>query len=129
MLQKYFLWFSAIGLTPIAFGYGLVPEASLNWLFGLNVESVNGRHIFRAIMGLYLALAGFWIVGAIKPQFTLAALYSAVVFMLGLAAGRIISLVVDGMPNLLLLFYLFLEIVFGMIGVWLINRKEDLLKS
>jgi len=48
-----------------------------------------------------------------------------VVFMLGLAAGRILSLVLDGLPNALLLIYLVLELALGIIGLMLINKSTN----
>ena len=75
-------------------------------------------------MGLYLALSLFWIIGAINVQLRQSALYSLVVFMLGLAAGRVLSLIIDGMPHWLLFVYLVLEIFFGTIGASLL-RKSD----
>lgn len=123
--QRLFLLVAAIGLFPIALSYGAVPQLSLNYLFNLDVSDTNSIHIFRAVMGLYLALIAFWLVGVFKSQFRLAALYSLVVFMFGLAAGRILSLVLDGMPHWLLTTYLFLELAFGAIGVVLIKRSKQ----
>ncbi len=124
MLIKYFLWGSAFGLTPIALGYGLSPQDSLSWLFDLNIDSVNGKHIFRAIMGLYLALATFWVIGGYKAHLRTPALYSLVVFMFGLAGGRVISWVIDGTPDALLVIYLVLEVVFGFAGLSLLSLKD-----
>ncbi|MFN0098797.1 MAG: hypothetical protein ACKVS7_08995 [Gemmatimonadaceae bacterium] len=67
-LRQGFLVFTAIGLVPIALGYGLIPSQSLVYLFAVPVESVNGAHIFRAVMGLYLALSTFWSVGAYRAS-------------------------------------------------------------
>jgi hypothetical protein len=75
-------------------------------------------------MGLYLALSLFWVLGAFKVHLRQAALYSLIVFMLGLAAGRILSLLVDGMPYWLLLVYLLLELGFGALGI-LLAKKPD----
>jgi hypothetical protein len=44
--------------------------------------------------------------------------------MLGLAAGRILSLVVDGIPHWLLVVYLVLELVFGVLGILLIKKSD-----
>jgi Domain of unknown function (DUF4345) len=122
--RQTFLLVSAAGLTPIALGYGLDPSRSLGYLFDVAVSNVNGAHIFRAVMGLYLALVAFWIIGAFKVEVRQAALYSLVVFMLGLAAGRALSLLVDGMPHWLLVAYLVLELVFGILG-WRLLKKPD----
>ena len=123
-IRQSFLLVIAIGLMPVALSYGLLPERSLGLLFDVSVSNVNGTHIFRAIMGLYLALIAFWIIGAFKVEVRQAALYSLVVFMLGLAAGRALSLVVDGMPHWLLVVYLGLEIVIGTLGVQLLKKSD-----
>jgi hypothetical protein len=123
-IRQIFLLVTAIGLTPIALSYGLIPQKSLSYLFDVSISNINGSHIFRAIMGLYLALLSFWIVGAFKVQLRQGALYSLVVFMLGLALGRILSLVVDGMPSLLLIGYLGLELIFGILGLILLKKSD-----
>ena len=117
-----FLFSAAIGLVPIALSYGVNPGASLDSLFGVTIEGTNGTHLFRAIMGLYLALAAFWVVGAIRPRLAVPALWSLVIFMLGLAAGRLLSLAIDGVPHPLLLVYLGLEALFGIGGILLLKR-------
>jgi Domain of unknown function (DUF4345) len=119
--ESWFLVIAALGLTPIALAYGFMPSVSVPMLYGVAVEDVNTAHIFRAVMGLYLGMVVFWMMGARNDGLRSAALYSVVVFMLGLAAGRASSLVLDGMPNLMLVVYLFLEIGFGVIGLILIK--------
>ena len=101
-VRQIFLLVTAIGLIPVALTYGLQPSSSLGRLFDVSVANVNGTHIFRAVMGLYLALVVFLIIGAYRAEVMQAALFSLVVFMLGLAAGRTLSLVVDGRPHWLL---------------------------
>lgn len=121
---KAFLLFAATGLTPIALGYGAMPGTSLHWLFGIDASSVNSSHIFRAVMGLYLGLVLFWIAGAFNHGLQLAALWSLAVFMLGLAAGRVLSLLLDGFPHPLLFTYLILEVIMGVIALVLIRKYK-----
>lgn len=123
-LQSLFLLVTAAGLTPIALIYGIAPEKTLPWLFGIDATGVDTRHIFKAFMGLYLALVGFWIAGSLKPALRLPALWSLFIFMVGLALGRVLSLLVDGWPSALLMFYLFLEISFGGMGWWLLKAPK-----
>jgi predicted membrane protein len=123
-IRQIFLLIAAIGLTPIALSYGFMPQKSLHYLFDISVSDTNSIHIFRAVMSLYLALVLFWILGAFKTQLRQAALYSLVVFMLGLAAGRILSFVVDGVPHWLLGVYLVLEFFFGFLGILLIKKSD-----
>ena len=126
-IRQMFLLVVAIGLLPIALSYGLIPQKSLSYLFDITVSDPNSIHIFRAVMGLYLALIIFWLIGAFKVQVRQAALYSLIVFMFGLAAGRILSLIIDGMPHWLLAVYLVLELIFGVLGVLLIKKSDKAL--
>lgn len=125
--RQKFLLIAAAGLIPIALSYGVVPQATLKFLFDISIDGTNGIHIFRAIMGLYFALIIFWILGARSAKLTRPALFSLTVFMLGLAGGRTLSLIIDGMPHWLLFVYLILEILFGVVGLLMlitINETE-----
>jgi hypothetical protein len=125
--RQKFLLIAAAGLIPIALSYGVVPQATLKFLFDISIDGTNGIHIFRAIMGLYFALIIFWILGARIAKLTRPALFSLTVFMLGLAGGRMLSLLIDGMPHWLLFVYLILEILFGVVGLLMLitmNKPE-----
>lgn len=121
-LTKPFLLAAAMGLVPIALSYGVAPGVSLMWLFDVPVEGTNATHIFRAIMGLYLFLAAFWVGGAFNGKITRPALWSLVIFMLGLASGRLLSIVIDGVPSAMLVLYLVLELIFGLLGLALLRK-------
>lgn len=112
-----FLLFCAIGLVPIALSYGARPSVSLDVLYGISVESTNLTHIMRAVMGLYFGMIGCWIWGAFSKPIAGPALVSCAVFMLGIAAGRILSFLLDGMPHWLLVVYAVLEIVLGVMAI------------
>lgn len=123
-----FLIFCAVGLVPIALGYGAKPSATLDALFGIKVDTTNLTHIMRAVMGLYLGMVILWLYGAFNRSLAGPALVACAVFMLGLAAGRVLSFVMDGMPHWLLIVYAVLEIVLGVIAVALFKggcSKED----
>jgi hypothetical protein len=117
--NRAFLIFCAVGLVPIALGYGAKPSVSLDMLFGITVDTTNLTHIMRAVMGLYLGMVVFWLWGAFKPSMTGPALAGCAVFMLGLAAGRVLSFIIDGTPHWLLVVYAVLEIALGLIAVML----------
>lgn len=118
----FYLLLSALGVAIIAVSYGAAPARVLPWLLDVDVEGTNLRHVFRAVMGLYLAMAALWTAGAMRPRLTRAALISEVVFMAGLAFGRIISWLVDGTPSPLFIAYLGLELVFAVWGVTLLRK-------
>jgi hypothetical protein len=124
-LQKIVLAVAAIGLVPIALGYGFMPEKTLTPLYGFDVDNVNLKHIMRAIMGLYFGQVIIWLMGFSNPNLRRPAMYCLVVFMLGLAGGRILSLIVDGIPHWLLVVYLILELIIGLFGLKLIMTSNE----
>ena len=127
MKTRAFLIFCAVGLVPIALGYGAQPSTSLDGLFGITVDTTNLSHIMRAVMGLYLGMVVLWLWGALKTQMTAPALLSCAFFMIGLASGRVLSFILDGLPHWLLVVYAALEIVLGLLAIGL--YKAHILKE
>ncbi|MFM1889754.1 MAG: hypothetical protein RLZZ565_511 [Planctomycetota bacterium] len=119
---RFYLLFSAVGLLPIALSYGISPGRVIPAILDVPVETTDLAHVLRAVMGLYVALIGLWIAGSIRSSLTTAALVADVIFMFGLAAGRLLSLVLDGMPSPLLTIYLVLEVGMGLWGVAMLRR-------
>ena len=122
MSDRLILLLAAVGLVPIALSYGLVPSQSVTYLLGFPVEGTNQTHVFRAIMGLYLANVGFWLAGFAMSSLRIPALWSLFIFMGGLVAGRVVSLVIDGVPSFVLIFYLLAEVAFALLAVIAIRK-------
>ena len=125
MKIRAFLIFCSVGLVPIALGYGAKPSVSLDALFGITVDTTNLTHIMRAVMGLYLGMVAFWLYGAFNRSMAGPALAACAVFMLGLAAGRMLSFILDGLPHWLLVVYAALEIVLGLTATKLYRRRDS----
>jgi hypothetical protein len=89
----------------------------LPFLFDFKVESVDLNHVFRAMMGLYLGFATYWIIGIYKLEHWRHATLSNIVFMGGLGLGRMVSIIVDGMPSVAFLIGTVVEILFMLWGV------------
>ena len=123
--ESIFLMVAAVGLMPIALAYGLVPATTVPVLYGVEIDSINLTHIFRAVMGLYLAMIVFWILGATRESLRFSALCSMVVFMGGLAVGRLLSLFFDGIPGTLLVIYLLLELGFALVAFKLAKSLQS----
>lgn len=121
-MTRFYLLFSAAGLFAIALSYGVAPAAVLPKVLDLTVEGTDLTHIFRAVMGLYLAMIVLWVLGALRPNLTLAAVMAEVTFMFGLAFGRVLSILVDGVPSILLVAYTALEIVMGCWGILILKK-------
>jgi hypothetical protein len=73
-------------------------------------------------MGLYLAMVAFWALGAAREKYERAAIQSEVVFMGGLAAGRVASILIDVWPHFLLTGFAIVEIGLAVAGI--ILRKQ-----
>jgi hypothetical protein len=116
-LMQAYLLFIAIGLMPVALSYGLNPAAVLPQALNISVEGADQTQIFRALMGLYLGCSVFWAIAAFRPDWQRVAVIWGVFFMFSLAAGRTISLIVDGPASRLLDLYLVLEIFAGVLGL------------
>ncbi len=125
MRKRAFLIFCAVGLAPIALSYGAMPSTSLDMLFGIKTETTNLTHIMRAVMGLYFGMVVLWLWGAFSASMETPALVACAVFMLGLAAGRLLSFLVDGPPHWLLIVYAGLEIVLGLLAIALLRGTHS----
>jgi len=93
------LTISILIVVTIAFVYGFKPDL---W-FDVKVLTIDEFNIYKAIMGIYIAFSVLWFIGIIKENYWQAATISNFLFMLGLAFGRIISLILDGIPSTLFL--------------------------
>ena len=111
--MKLFLLVAGVFLIPVALSYGVDPAATLPMTMNVTVEGADETHIFRALMGLYLGMVAFCIIAAFTPAWQHVAVIWAVFFAYSLAIGRIISLMIDGIPSPMLLFYLAVELVVG----------------
>ena len=79
-------------------------------------------------MGLYLGMVVLWLIGIFKPAYWRIATISNVLFMSGLALGRIISLVVDGIPSIAFSIGLALELILALWGIKNLNKYGANLK-
>lgn len=83
----------------VAFVYGFKPDL----FFDVKVKTIDEHNIFKAIMGVYIAFSFLWFVGIIKEKFWQTATISNFLFMFGLAFGRIVSIIFDGIPSTIFL--------------------------
>jgi uncharacterized membrane protein YesL len=123
-MVRFYLLFSSAGLVVVALTYGLAPASALPAIAEIHVEGTDQSHVFRAIMGLYLGMIALWISGAFRSNFTRAAVIAEIFFMLGLACGRGLSIIVDGLPSMFFIASAVAEL--GM-GVWGIGVLRSLL--
>ncbi len=121
-MARLYLLVSAAGLTVVALSYGVAPATVLPQLLDITVEGTDLTHVLRAIMGLYLGMIVLWVLGAFRPSLTRAAVVAEIAFMSGLAVGRVLSIVVDGMPSIALLGYTGVEIAMAAWGMLVLKK-------
>lgn len=120
--ESWFLILTAIGVALVSLGYGVNPKLGMPLLYGIDIESVNQINMYRAIMGLYLAISLYWIIGALNENVKLSSLWSMFVFMTGIGSGRLTSVYLDGTPSTIFMFFLFIEIISAVLCLFFIFR-------
>ena len=123
-IKKAYLILAFSSVSVIALLYGVAPEWFAQTFLGLPQLGRDFEHILRAIAGLYLALGSFWLYAAFHPHLRNIAVVTTAIFAGGLAAGRVLSLALDGQPSPLLLFYLAIELALLPIARWVFRRPE-----
>src|SRR6478672_541009 len=124
-MKKLFLLVAGVFLIPVALSYGVDPAATLPMSMNVTVEGTDQTHIFRALACLYLGMVAFCLIAAfVQPSWQHVAVIWAVFFAYSLAIGRILSLIVDGMPSPILLFYMAVELIVGTLGLLVLIRER-----
>ena len=113
--KKPFLLLCALGLAGVGLLYGWNPSwfvnkfLNLGMAFSLGNGPIDLRHIFRAIGGLYVGIAYFWMRSAISGEGLDKAMISVCSICVFVAAARVASIVLDGMPSTFLVVSVVLE--------------------
>jgi len=105
--------------------YGANPGKLLPLIFDFQVENLELKNIFRAVMGLYLAFGAYWFLGVRQPVYWRSATISNILFMGGLGAGRLISLLLDGVSPQYTL-GMILELLMMGWGIYNLKYEEEL---
>jgi hypothetical protein len=109
-MRNLHLIISTILIVSIAFAYGIAPATILPVMFDFKVETTDLHNIFRSVMCLYLGMVIIWVAGIFKVRYWETATIVNIVFMSGLAIGRLVSFAADGIPSNTLLIGFFVEV-------------------
>jgi len=115
------LTISVFIVMVVAFLYGFKPDLC----FDVQVKTTDEQNIYKAIMGVYIAFSSFWIIGIVKQTYWQTATVSNVLFMLGLAFGRIVSLLFDGIPSTLFLLGIIGELTLGFYAFYQFKKSKE----
>lgn len=114
------LLISALIIIPVGLIYGFSPSL----LFDVELNTVDENNVFKAIMGLYLAFGFIFIIGIVQPIFWQTATISNVIFMFGLAFGRIVSLLLNGIPSTIFCIGILGELILGMLAFYHFKKEK-----
>lgn len=119
IITKIHLLISVIIVIPVAILYGFYPDALLE----LTPETLDEQNFNKAIMGIYMTFSALWTAALFNKAYLKTALISNVLFMLGLGFGRLMSVLVDGVPSNGYAFGLFGELFLGFYGLWVLKSQ------
>ena len=124
-LKKVLLVLSFVTICVIALLYGISPQWFFDTFLATSQKpSIDQSHILRAVMMLYVALGMFWLYCAFSDRYRDAGIIVIAVFCGGLVAGRILSVIVDGIPSPILILYIFMELSLVPVCIWLMRREN-----
>lgn len=124
-LKKSLLIFSFFIVSIIALLYGLSPRWFFEtFLIESQPPSLDQTHILRAVMMLYISIGLFWLFCAFSEKYRDAGIIVLCLFCGGLVAGRILSVLVDGVPSPILLLYIFMELSLVPLCIWLLKQEK-----
>ncbi|HPT49715.1 MAG TPA: DUF4345 domain-containing protein [Accumulibacter sp.] len=123
-IKQAFLILAFIMVSIIALLYGVSPQWFARTFLGVVDLNLNVAHILRAVMGLYLGLGLFWLFAVSSTKHRNTAVLTTVIFAAGLASGRMVSLVADGIPSPLLVFYTIIELALVPVAYWVYRLPE-----
>lgn len=119
-INKIHLIISVCIVVPVAILYGFKPHSN----FEIYPKTIDEYNMLKAIMGIYIGFSSLWILGIFKHNYLKTALITNIIFMLGLAIGRLISLAIDGVPTFAYVFGTFAELFLGIYGFWVLSNLK-----
>jgi Domain of unknown function (DUF4345) len=120
LIIRIFLILLALATLNIAVQAMLDPQTIFDNV-QVQLGNLTARNSVRALYGgVNLSFGLFWLYAAFRQQsvgLTLALLYTG-----GFAIGRLMSIVLDGMPGAFAMQWMATETVFAVLSAWLLSR-------
>ncbi len=119
-LKNLHLVISLLIVVPTAIIYGTPLMLSTN--LNIEVSTIDLSNLLKAIMCLYIGISCIWLIGIIKEKYWKSATQLNILFMLTLASGRILSIIIDGIPTNGYVFGVIAELVIGLFSVYQLRK-------
>ena len=105
------LWVGVLVFTSVGVQGLFLPLRIVEPLGGTLVTPSFSNEIRANYGGMHAGIALLLAMGALKPEFKVAALWLLMVFSGGLVVGRVVSWALDGAPNRFIRIFMGLELV------------------
>ncbi|PKH52254.1 DUF4345 domain-containing protein [Tenacibaculum sp. Bg11-29] len=104
--------------TGIIYGSPSILQKQLD----IQVNTIDLSNMLKANMCLYLGVSLVWILGIWKTQYWKRATELNILFMLTLATGRALSMIIDGVSSEGYIFGIIAELVLGVFSVYQLKK-------
>ncbi len=104
--------------TGIIYGSPSILPKQLN----IQVNTIDLSNMLKANMCLYLGISFIWILGVWKTKYWKLATELNILFMLTLATGRALSMVIDGLPTVGYVFGIIAEFILGLYSIYQLKK-------
>ena len=114
---------SLLIVVPTALIYG--SSSVLSQQLDIQVNTIDLSNMLKAMMCLYLGISLVWIFGIWKTEYWKVATQLNILFMLTLALGRAISMIIDGLPTGGFIFGIIAEFVIGFFSIYQLKKYSS----
>ena len=120
------LWGAGLMMFVVGALHLIAPQMMMDPA-NIALTSANHKHIIRAAYGgAYLGIATIFLIGALRPRYRGASLGAVAILFCGFAAGRIVSIISDGVPAALYLTVLAFEVVFAALAFMSLRTVSEM---
>lgn len=123
IFKRLHLLISVVIVVPTAIIYGFAPATFLPKHLDIQVTTTDLSNFMRAIMCLYIGVSIIWLLGIIKNKYWKVASQLNLLFMATLGLGRILSMLLDGMPSGGYVFGVIAELLLAAFAVYQLRRN------
>ncbi|WP_422092084.1 DUF4345 domain-containing protein [Tenacibaculum ovolyticum] len=114
------LLISILIVLPTGMIYGspsILPEQ-----LDIQVNTIDLANMLKANMCLYIGISAIWILGVWKTEYWKRATELNILFMLTLATGRGLSMIIDGFPTGGYIFGIIAEFALGIYSIYQLKK-------
>lgn len=109
-------------VVPTALVYGFSPATLFPQYLDIQVATIDLSNFMRAIMCFYIGVSIIWFLGIFKTNYWKLATQLNLLFMSTLATGRLLSMLLDGMPSGGYIFGVIAELLLAIFALYQLRR-------